>query len=854
MSLSKRNTAIVCTILIAIAICGLTPTSNADIIHESATMGAIDQYQGYGIEQYQFRGSRFEITETTEITAIGGHIATENDDRLIFGAIVSLNSSSDLPPGFPFWTSKSEVVAWTYFNPPWWSFDMRIPLNVILEPGWYGLVFGTGQFGSLNRFARSVMPYINQTNLSGNSYFIWNGSTWSNIAYSSASYPRFVVEGQPFIPPVEIHGTKFNDIDGDGFWDSSEPNMPGWEIYLDENNNGNYDASEPNTITDAIGMYRVTDLDTPATYRVREVARIGWTQTMPGGPGNGYVINAEPNHIYGPFDFGNTDQPIPVGIILSGYVRTSGVRIKGINISASTGETTLTDALGYYELTVPSPFSGTITPSQTDWTFSPALRPYSNTTTDQFNQDFTATYSVSFGGGSGTSGDPFRIYTAEQMNAIGANLPSWLSHFKLMDDIDLGGFDGEGGNPSFNRIGYYIDLVGDYAFTGVFDGNGHTISNFTFDSDTGKDGVGIFGYVNTSGAQIKNVKLYNIDVNSTSSTGTAGLIGFLSNGTISGCSVEGGSAHGVRNVGGLAGSIFDGTITDCSVDDVTVTGDTWIAGLLGGVHGSGVVVSDCSASCSVTAKLEGGGLIGRMEGSTTRCTSTGTVSINYEGTSDRTAGGLIGDNRGAIDQCYSTANVVGNGSYEIGGMVGRNKGIILNSYATGDVSGVYPTGGLIGVNWEDFSEASITNCYSIGASTGGGLIGWNVDGTGLITNSFWDELISGTTSSDGGTGLSTTDIQNRQTFLDAGWDFVNETANGTEDIWHMPYGAVGSPKLWWHRDILGDWIGKYGVGVEDYAVLAGSWMNINAEINLSGPDIIDFEDLAVFLGNWSAGR
>ncbi len=34
------------------------------------------------------------------------------------------------------------------------------------------------------------------------------------------------------------------------------------------------------------------------------------------------------------------------------------------------------------------------------------------------------------------------------------------------------------------------------------------------------------------------------------------------------------------------------------------------------------------------------------------------------------------------------------------------------------------------------------------------------------------------------------------TFLDAGWDFLNETANGTDDIWRILEGQ-DYPRLWW---------------------------------------------------------
>ena len=41
-----------------------------------------------------------------------------------------------------------------------------------------------------------------------------------------------------------------------------------------------------------------------------------------------------------------------------------------------------------------------------------------------------------------------------------------------------------------------------------------------------------------------------------------------------------------------------------------------------------------------------------------------------------------------------------------------------------------------------------------------------------------------------------TEMQTASTFLEAGWDFVNETANGTEDIWWIDEGQ-DYPRLWW---------------------------------------------------------
>ncbi len=59
-----------------------------------------------------------------------------------------------------------------------------------------------------------------------------------------------------------------------------------------------------------------------------------------------------------------------------------------------------------------------------------------------------------YGGGNGEPNDPYLIYTAEQMNAIGADANDWDKHFRLMADIDLAAYTG----TDFNIIGYYVRL------------------------------------------------------------------------------------------------------------------------------------------------------------------------------------------------------------------------------------------------------------------------------------------------------------------------------------------------------------------------------------------------------------
>ncbi|MCK4979554.1 MAG: PKD domain-containing protein [Candidatus Delongbacteria bacterium] len=101
-----------------------------------------------------------------------------------------------------------------------------------------------------------------------------------------------------------------------------------------------------------------------------------------------------------------------------------------------------------------------------------------------------------------------------------------------------------------------------------------------------------------------------------------------------------------------------------------------------------------------------------------------------------------------------------------------------------DVSGDVVIGGLVGRN----SNSTISNCYSTGSVNGfdnytGGLVGCNYNSE--VNNSFWDTETSGQSWSDGGTGKTTAEMQTQSTFTDAGWDFIFETANGTDDIWFL---------------------------------------------------------------------
>jgi len=195
--------------------------------------------------------------------------------------------------------------------------------------------------------------------------------------------------------------------------------------------------------------------------------------------------------------------------------------------------------------------------------------------------------------------------------------------------------------------------------------------------------------------------------------------------------------------------------------------------------------------------IEGGndlGLFGQLE-SGAQVMSLGVVDANVAASGD-CVGALAGSNVGGfVAECYSTGTIRGNN--DVGGFVGRNQGSVADCYCTSVVNGQEVVGGLVGLN-----SGSVTNCYSIGRVSGseglvGGLVG---SGWGATANGFWDTQTSGQSTGAGGTGKTTAEMQTASTFLDAGWDFVGETANGTEDIWWILEGK-DYPRLWWELPV-----------------------------------------------------
>ena len=388
--------------------------------------------------------------------------------------------------------------------------------------------------------------------------------------------------------------------------------------------------------------------------------------------------------------------------------------------------------------------------------------------------------SVDFVGGTGEPNDPYQIATAKQLIAVGSDRDLLEKHYILVADIDLdpnlpGGRIFEDALIARDESSS-VNIHFGRPFSGVFDGQGHTIANLHV---VGKDGhdAGLFGWFD---GLVKDLNLIDVVV----SGSPCGAIAGLNKGMILRCRVTGEIA-GINQVGGLVGALWDGSLLECRAEAL-VTGEENVGGMVGGGPGGSLV------RCDVQAQVNG----------------------------ETNIGGLIGEQGGGlVIECRTAGNVIGGDN--VGGLIGESdEDLILRSSAHCDVTAERTAGGLVGYAYWGFSQV-IADCYVQGSVTGsliGGLAGVDchnqllncyaafeifpvqLEGEELfvgglfgdveksekapLTDScFWDielsQIAIGANASQEeqeqtlqfNTGLTTEQMQNREVFENAGWDF-----------------------------------------------------------------------------------
>ena len=98
-----------------------------------------------------------------------------------------------------------------------------------------------------------------------------------------------------------ISGMKFNDLNKNGINDDDQW-IPGWEIYNDSNDNGEWDTGEPETTTNSSGYYNLS-FSSEGIKIIREVTNSNWNQTYPNNNHTAELNTSNPD-VTGK-DFGN---------------------------------------------------------------------------------------------------------------------------------------------------------------------------------------------------------------------------------------------------------------------------------------------------------------------------------------------------------------------------------------------------------------------------------------------------------------------------------------------------------------------------------------------------------------------
>lgn len=413
-----------------------------------------------------------------------------------------------------------------------------------------------------------------------------------------------------------------------------------------------------------------------------------------------------------------------------------------------------------------------------------------------------------------TDGDGFvNISNLCHLRWIGENSEALTWDFELDNDIDayetrywnLDDHDNKPETPDsamgWKPIGIFGNNAPGLAYTGEFDGKGHTIKNLYYNHPI-ESSHGFFGSV-SDGGFVHDLILDSMCLSGYQESG--GLIGYL---------------HSYDDA--------DVRVENCNVTNFTGKNGFQKGALIGKITNNHkkVYILNCSSSSIMINDQQGekGGLIGYVMARydsiyIENCYSKSDIKGNFYNA------GFIGVIRSygengyvSVKNSYSESNVFANGPS--GGFVGllnpvQGKILIENCYSRGEVTSDQiengKFGGFAGQYRGDNNngEVLIKNCYSTTAVSMGREMGGlcaESNGTGILdfVYSYWDTEASTIDISIGGEGKTTAEMKTDTTFNN--WDFANiwdldaNINNGYPHLLNMPIGNLMPPKLTYPDD------------------------------------------------------
>ena len=370
------------------------------------------------------------------------------------------------------------------------------------------------------------------------------------------------------------------------------------------------------------------------------------------------------------------------------------------------------------------------------------------------------TTAKNFACGAGTKLSPYVILTAEQLAklsfVIGANDKAYQGkYYKLGADIVLNKgkiIDDKGALVADSAKLHKWTPIGNssVSFTGLFDGDGHSVSGMFINTTSTHNGL-----VGNSSGTVQNVTVENSWVsggkytagviganvgtvdnvkNSASVTGdlecVGGVIGrssyknLLSNNSIIKNVMNSGFVVGKNNVGGVAGCV--GYVTaDGAENHAPIEGYGYVGGVFGGI---GSAKENDLRNLKNFGTITGTHFVGGVSG---HCGGSLSINSNANTSSYSCPKGISAWHCGSVQSAYNKGNIIG---YRyVGGVIGEIcYGKITNLSNNGDVSGEGETGGIV----SSMSYTTLTSVYNKGDVYGknyvGGIAGFNEEG---VTNS-----------------------------------------------------------------------------------------------------------------------
>ena len=403
--------------------------------------------------------------------------------------------------------------------------------------------------------------------------------------------------------------------------------------------------------------------------------------------------------------------------------------------------------------------------------------------------------------GSGTSGDPFLINTLADLQLIGSGSPYLVSsYYTLNANIDATA------TSTWNSGAGFIPLCKSVGFTGVFNGNGYTISNL-FINNTTTNSAGLFGTIGAGGI-VHDLNLTSVNITNTSSYPIGALCGYKNDvianqntPTIYNITINGGTVNG-QYTGGLIGECESYSyIQNCQVIGVNVTStQSGVGGVVGVITTGYVTFKNCNyQGGTVTGVTYVGGFVGA-------CTSTSTI----------------------FTQCYSTGTVSNTGD-KTGGFVGTALGIYSDCYSTCKVTGTTLVGGFAGHLSPTSPGPTMIRCYATGLVSGTTKGGFSADLNGTVTNCFWDKTTTNQPTSGAGTGYVTASMMLQATYT--GFDFT------TVPVWVInPANNGGYPYLYANHPVFVNPVLKFTGSIVDVSNISSNIKNLK-RVNSSIGDV-----------------